>query len=259
MLSVCLFSSFSDARQIKRLSKDQRNANCYLLANGPSLANEIEINQAIFKSNDIFALNYFSNSDYFYLYCPKYYILLDPNIFMESDPETILLIDNFNRITWKMILFIPVSQKKSQLLSHIKNTNLKIFAFNATRVVGGMRFQNFFYRNNLGVPSSRNVTIPAILLMINLHYKNIYLYGVDNSWTRNFEVDLNNNKIFLNDGHFYESKNIRYFEKGMYKQWLIWIAEVLEGHEQLQKYSVSSGAKVINKSKGSFLDAYDFE
>ena len=111
----------------------------------------------------------------------------------------------------------------------------------------------------MGIPSTRNVLIPAIQLMINIGYKELYLYGAEFSWTKTIDVDPKNNKVFMNDRHFYNKEDIHYYEKGWYKWYLEAIIDMLGGMDQLTKYALSRKVRIINRTKGSFVDAFEYE
>lgn len=259
-LTLAIFSSsFSIARRLKKLSKFQNNTTCYVLGNGPSLANELKNNLKLFIDNDVLSLNYFSNTKHFNLLQPKYYVLLDYicfDLFGDGKVNNELQIDNFNKIDWEMILFVPVSQKKSFFLTHIKNTKINIVFFNTTRIIGGERFRNFFYKHNLGIPSSINVSLPSILLMINLNYKNIYLYGLEHSWLKTLFVN-ENNLVCEDDRHFFDknTSNVR-VNRGPMNKLMMQYYTVFNAHMLLQEFAVYKKIQIINCTKDSFIDAY---
>lgn len=87
----------------------------------------------------------------------------------------------------------------------------------------------------------------------------IYLYGVEHSWTKTFDVDPETHRIFLNDGHFYEKENKRYLPQGEYVRWLKYISMALKSHYELRFYADRCQVKIINKTKQSFIEAYDYD
>ena len=259
LLLVIFFSSFSAVRRLRKISKHQNNTTCYLLGNGPSLAIELENNLNLFINNDILALNYFSNTKYFSLIQPKYYVLLDYicfDLFGDGKVYNEMQIDNFNKINWEMTLFAPVSQKRSKFFAHINNPKINIVFFNATRIRGGRRFRNYIYKQNLGVPSSLNVSIPSILLMINLNYKSIYLYGLDHSWLKTLFVN-ENNFVCEDDRHFFDKdvSNVR-VNRGPMNKLMMEYYIVFNAHMQLEEYALKRKIHIVNCTKDSFIDAY---
>ena len=95
--------------------------------------------------------------------------------------------------------------------------------------------------------------------MINMGYKQIYLYGAEFSWTKNIDVDPENNKVFLNDSHFYNKTDIVYYNNGWYKWYLEAVVEMLDGTERIASYADEMKVKIFNRTKGSFIDAFEYE
>ena len=64
LLLIILFSSFSVSSRLKKLRKKRRKE-CMILANGPSLNQDIHLIIPYRTSYDIMVLNFFCNSEYF--------------------------------------------------------------------------------------------------------------------------------------------------------------------------------------------------
>lgn len=262
--TMCVFSSYKTTYNIKKCRmKNERN--CFVLANGPSLKivfGKKELLQEIMQS-DVVAMNNFANSEYFRLIKPKYYVLLDPLFYDEEEIQKRVdfrcLYNNLHHVDWDMTIFLVYDANIKVVNRNINNANINVVQFNGTKIVGFDWFQNLCYKNHLGLPSSRNVVIPALQLMINLGYKRIYLYGAEFSWTKNIDVDPRNNKVYLNNRHFYQTEDILYYDKGWYKWYLQSIVEMIDGVDQVAKYAQYRGVKIINRTKGSFIDAFEYE
>ncbi len=262
------------ARFVRKKKVDRSGSAATILANGPSAREIITKRKELLDGTDLLVLNDFGNTETFFSLKPIYYILLDPMYFdynfknpglnedNSNDNRTNekKLMDNFRKVDWKMTLFIPAGYNKKSIESLFDfNPNIDIIPYYATRVLGYEWFQNIMYKYAQGVPSSRNVIIPAMLLMILFGYKTVYLYGCELSWTKTMDVDSENGKMFFNDRHFYSKDEIRYFGKGAYLWWLKAISEMLEGVEQVAKFANSMGVHFINRTKGSFIDSFDYE
>lgn len=263
MLTIPLFSSFVAARELVNLKSDQKR-NAFVLGNGPSLKDILISNERVSEitSGDSIVMNNFANSEFFPVIKPSYYVLLDPSFY---DEETIqnredhqLLYRNLHLVEWDMTLFLLYGANWRMVKKHINNPKIQIRLFNGTKILGFEWFQNLSYLWNLGLPSSRNVVIPALQLMINMGYQNVVLYGAEFSWTKTIDVDPRNNKVYLNNKHFYSDKEIHYYEKGWYKWYLEAIIDMLNGMEQLSKYAKSRKVKVVNRTKGSFVDSFEY-
>lgn len=266
LVSVILFSSSKVATSLRKLASTTDISNkVFVLGNGPSLNSVLESPKLMkeLHESDVIVTNRFATSAYFYKLKPKYYILLDPFFFdiksIEQDPTALAMYEALNKVHWPMILFLSKNADQVSISHYLNNPKIKIVLYNATQIVGPTFFQNFMYRNGFGLPNSRNVILPAITLMINQGYKEIYLYGAEFSWTKNIDVNPENNKIFINDGHFYQNKNETYMPVGWYRWYLDNINQMLHGTEQLSNYARSKGIKVVNRTKGSFIDAFNYE
>lgn len=274
LLLVSFYNHKGAAYKVRSLKKERNGRSATILANGPSardiLANRIDL----LGNTDILVLNYFGNTDMFFELKPSYYIMLDPVLFnfdfrnpgLNEAPNDegrivgIQLMENFKKVNWKMTLFVPaIFNNKIFRSCFDDNSNIRVVPFYSTRILGYNWFCNYMYKRAQGVPSSRNVIIPALLLMILAGYKTIYLYGCEFSWTKTMDVDPDNGRMFFNDSHFYKKEEIRYFGKGAYLWWLKAISEMLEGVEKIALFANTRGVHIINRTKGSFIDAFDYE
>lgn len=272
--SVLMFNKYGINKKIKALKNTKKSKSVSILAGGISAKEILSKRRDLLDKSDILVLNYFGNSKEFFELKPKYYILLDPAFFDVKFRNNSLneentnndcshqknLFENFRKVDWPMILFLPYKRKGIKMQDErLKTSNIKIVEFHATRILGFIWFQNWMYFHNQGLPSSRNVIIPAMQLMANIGYKTIYLYGCEFSWTKTMEVNPENGKMFFNDRHFYNESEMRYFNKGGYKWWLEAIVESLNGTEQIAAYVESIGVNIVNRTKGSFIDAFRYE
>lgn len=245
--------------------KDSTCKEAFVLGNGPSMKEALEQDRLLKEivNGDVIAMNRFADSNYFKLVKPRYYILLDPIFYdekhlREDDADRKMFL-SMNDIDWDMTLFLVHGHDDRMLKSILSNPHINIVKYNGTRFVGFLWLQNLIYRCNMGIPSTRNVLIPAIQLMINIGYKELYLYGAEFSWTKTIDVDPKNNKVFMNDRHFYANHDIHYYEKGWYKWYLKAIVDMLEGMDNLAIYAKSRKTSVINRTKGSFVDSFEYE
>jgi hypothetical protein len=270
-VDVIISNKIGVARRVRSLSHDE-NVVATLLANGPSAKEIVKERRDLLLSTDLLAVNDFANTSTFFELKPKYYILLDPAYFnpkvqVESEKNatnyqsiTNKIQENFKKVDWPMLLFMPSAHLTHDIINtYSYNGNIKVIPFNATRVLGFDSFQCYMYKRGQGVPSSRNVIIPAMILLVLMGYRKVYLYGCEFSWTKTMDVDLDNGMMFFNDRHFYSKDEIRYFGKGGYVWWLETIAEELRGTEKVAQFAKQMGVKIINRTKGSFIDAFDYE
>ena len=139
ILSVILFSSLTVSRKIKKIKKGN---SCFVIANGPSLNDEIDYIKRNKKHNSLMTLNFFCNSKLFFDLKPEYYCISDPLVFnsnygYERIPENIdSFVENFNKVDWNCTLFYPQHFKTSFVLDKIKNDKITLRSFNSTPLYG---------------------------------------------------------------------------------------------------------------------------
>lgn len=258
LLSVCLFSSFSTARQNKKIYINQKKDVCYVLGNGPSLKEELHKNIELFCDKDVIVVNTMCKSPVYKVIKPKFYVLLDLIVWDPKWSEYDAVVNGLLNTDWEMFLYLPRICPKEYYSIFSANPNLKIVFFNATRIVGFSNISFFLYKHGLGMPYSRNVMTPAIMCAINSRYKKILIYGADHSWTRDLDAD-DKNRIYIKDKHFYEGDVKRYLPVGMYRKYLLQHYLTFLSHHIMNKYANYRGTKIINKTKHSFIEDYDTE
>lgn len=274
LFCIVFFNHCGTARYIRKQRIDRKGRAVSIIANGPSARDIVNNRRDLLKGTDLLVLNNFGNQDCFFELKPKYYILLDP-IFFDLNfinkgldektnnggwNEGEKLKENFIKVDWDMTLLLPSGWTNTNVLKqYANNTHIKVVRYNATRVLGFDGFQNRMYYRGEGIPSSRNVIIPAMISLGIMGYKTIYLYGCEFSWTKTMDVDHRNGKMFFNDGHFYNNDEKRYFGKGAYLWWLKVITEDLEATDQVAKFANKYGIHIVNRTKGSFIDSFDYE
>lgn len=264
VIMALLFSSCKTARGAARLKDTGKGKDAFVLANGPALKGVVDKYLDMLKENDCIVLNFFGNTDVFWQLKPKFYVLLDPAFFGGDSNERInesvkKLIDNFQRVDWNMTLFVPASNGViNNAEKRINNARIKVVPFNSTRIVGFKGFRNWMYAHNMGLPSTKNVLFPAIMLMLNLGYEHVYLYGAEFSWVKTYNVDEENGKIYTDDVHFYGNDRI-YLEKGRFCFDMGCLYEALKCTYMIQDYTDYIGRQVVNRTKGSFIDAFPYE
>ncbi len=263
-IMITVFSSIKTARNVAKYKSYGKGRNAYVLANGPALKGVLEQYFDKLKEQDCIVMNYFGNTEVFWNLKPKYYVLLDPGFFGgEALPvfkePTKKLIENFKKVDWKMTLLVPSARNaKKNVEDRIQNSKIEVITFNSTRIVGFKAFCNFMYKHNMGLPSTKNVLFPAIMEMLNLGYDHVYLYGAEFSWVKTYNVDPENGKIYTDDVHFYGNDRI-YLEKGRFCFDMGCLHEALQSTYMIQDYAEYIGRQVINRTKGSFIDAFTYE
>ena len=244
-----------------------------ILGNGPSLREQMPrlIEQEAWKSSDIMAVNFFSTSEEFSILKPKYYILSDPQFFRKAgynDRVEMMYKALAEKVSWPMTLYVqyynPEKFDYAAAIGH--NPNIKIVRFH-TLVFHGFRNVEFWcYRNGLGSGNFGTVVQNGEFVAMLLGYRTIELYGVDHTLLEGLMVD-DKNRLCRTQSHYYDSTPAE--PKPIYvnatippqpytmASYLAETAELFRGHEVLAEYARTQGVRIINRTKGSMIDAYE--
>ena len=242
-----------------------------LLANGPSLADELPRLLAGARAGcDFLAVNYFAEHEAFERLRPAYYVLSDPQFFRASaqrDRVAALYRTLARKVTWPMTLYVQYyNPERFDYRAALPNPNIRIVRFH-TQVYRGFRGVEFWlYRHGLGSANFGTVVQVCEYVALLLGYKTLELYGVDHTLLDGLSVD-DENRLCRADRHYYDDapavpKPI--FQKVPHRPYtmavyLAEVAELFRGHEALRDYARSLGARIINRTGGSMIDAYERE
>lgn len=232
------------------------------MGNGPSLSTNIRDNMDILNSSHTLAVNFAANAEEFTSLRPEYYVLADPHFFTHPSNDTNVerLYRRLNEdVDWEMTLFIPARIKIMPGL--LTNPKIKIEKFNPVGVEGFKWFENIAYSSGRGMPRPRNVLIPAIMVGIQMGFKEIYLIGADHSWLKTLDVNENNEVISVQP-HFYKDndeekdritsvyKNIKLHEI------LMSFYVAFNAYHKIAAYASRMGVKIYNSTPSSYIDAF---
>lgn len=246
-----------------------------VLGNGPSLRSELPqiIARREWERADIMAVNFFALGDEFAVVRPKYYVLSDPQFFRRagrSERVETLYRTLCERVEWPMILYVQYyNPEKFDYRAAIgDNPRIRIVPFHTT-VFHGFRSVEFrCYRHGLGSGNFGTVVQNGEFIGLLLGYRHIDLYGVDHTLLEGLTVD-GRNRLCRIRSHYYDSAPAapepifvnatnppRPYTMHTY---LAETAELFRGHEVLRDYARSIGARIVNRTRCSMIDAYDRE
>ncbi len=270
-LSILRILLFSDIF-IKRLrTVINNNKECVILGNGPSLIQSIDNNLESLNDKDLVCVNFFPETSYYQQLKPKYYITGAPELWIEnvSDDWKTARIKLFmtlkNKTDWELIFLIPSIARKQKDWQNIlsANENIKISFYNITAIEGYKWFRHLCFNADLGVPRPHNVITPALIMMLNYGYQNIYLLGADHSWLPDITVD-NDNRVFTLHKHFYDKdtanpvpmRNLKMGERKLHEV-LHKFYHTFAGYFIIRDYAISLKANIYNATPNSFIDAFE--
>lgn len=236
-----------------------------IMGTGPSLKDTMSRHSDILHSTDILAVNYTANTDIYRELKPRLYVLADPHFFAldsagnPSDPIVSKLWENIAATDWKMTLYVPCKKKIPESIE--KNSSITVKRYNLTPGEGLRGPVHWLYRKGLAMPRPRNVLIASIMVALRDGYRDIYLVGADHSWSRDLRVDDDNHVVYVLN-HFYkdsdkEHKRIsRLYEDYKLHEILNSLMIAFKSYHQISKFADELGAKIINCTPESFIDAF---
>ena len=242
-----------------------------IIANGPSLKQDIKRIKLIHHSCDIFAVNSFANYEYFGEIKPNFYFFFDAQYW--SNKVNAKLIDNRNNlfskirnIDWDMEI-ICAEEGFEKIKTIFKNNNyIKVTKVkNKSRNFKLENVHRFALMNNLCTPNfGRGVLILALWYGIFMNKKDIEIYGADFSQFKEMEVDQKTNEIYLNQNHFYKTIDGQKKNELKYKnqkerkihERLFYLSVMFKQMYLLSEIAKNKGLKIVNYSSESYLDCF---
>lgn len=239
-----------------------------VIVNGPSFVKQKDT----IKNNihDKIMVNYAANSSFFWELKPKYYCVSDPSFWKKAieTEEGRCFLGNIMKIDWDMIFFVTYYDYRH----HIRNTeiekfnHIKFVPFHSTRIPFSFRLRKIafmLFSAGQAMPNPESVSIPIIMIAINLGYSKIFLYGYDQDWIHNVVVD-ESNRVCFQDTHFYN-------EKGVLLPWIkdgnttFRMYEILRSQTSLfesywfirEYMNYLGNVSIINMSPISLIDAFE--
>ncbi|RDU59118.1 hypothetical protein [Helicobacter marmotae] len=242
----------------------QSNENIFILANGPSLKNDIKAHSALLSKYDSLMMNHAITESLSWQIKPKYYILMD-SVFFVGDRYNVASREHYQRVEkevkevfnalenvpYHLELLVPNVWKHTL---NLHNPNISIQTYGIAKFKGFDFIARYLFKHALALPSYCNVLIPSIICAIAMGYKRIYLLGCDHDWFRNYFVD-SQNMLFNDYKHFYEeSQTLCALEKLHLHHILYTDAEILHSYHILRELFL--GVCICNLSSHSVIDAF---
>lgn len=244
-----------------------------ILGNGPALADELPrlLEAMRGEDRDFLAVNFFAEDDRFTQLRPAYYVLSDPMFFRDTaERERVAaLYRTLNeRVAWPMNLYVQYyNPEHFDYRAALPNPNIRIVPFHTQMYRGFRRLEFLLYRRGLGSANFGTVVQVGEYIALLLGYKRIELYGVDHTLLEGLCVD-DENRLCRADRHYYDGTEAPALRPMFQKVpprpytmavYLAEVAELFRGHEVLRDYARTLGARIVNCTKGSMIDAYERE
>ena len=242
-----------------------------ILGNGPSLAEDLPrlIARGEHTAKDVMAVNYFALDERFTTVRPAYYVLSDPMFFRDSvcrDRVAELYRTLAEKVTWPMNLYVQYYNPEGfDYRAALPNSNIRIVRFHTQMYRGFRSLEFWLFRRGLGSANFGTVVQVGEYVALLLGYKRIELYGVDHTLLDGLCVD-DGNRLCRIDRHYYDGAEAA-APQPIYKKvphvpymmadYLAEVAELFRGHEVLRDYAAALGARIVNRTRGSMIDAYE--
>lgn len=241
-----------------------------ILGNGPALTDELPelLAHAGDGERDFLAVNFFAQDERFERLRPAYYVLSDPMFFRdtaERERVAALYRTMNERVAWPMNLYVQYyNPERFDYCAVLPNPNIRIVPFHTQMYRGFRRLGFRLYRHGLGSANFGTVVQVGEYVALLLGYKRIELYGVDHTLLEGLCVD-DRNRLCRTDRHYYDdgAPGLRQiFQKVPPRPYTMAVylnetAELFRGHEVLNDYARTLGARIVNCTKESMIDAYE--
>ena len=247
---------------------------CIIMGNGPSLGealkNDVEL--AFIKQHPIFCVNAMPATKEFFSLKPSYVVFADPVFWTNENMDEArcnsveaLCQNTYNgllKVDWKLTIFMPKEAEGIHYFVKIPelNKNVTLKYFNSQRAFFQDERKFDEYKYNLAAPALWNVLIGAIYIAITAGYKNIYVYGLDFSYFKDYFVIDEQNNLYMKQLHFYDSDEVssalQLLGNRCLAAFLGGLKVVFEEFTDVGSYAESVGTNVYNKNIESYVDAF---
>ena len=149
----------------------------------------------------------------------------------------------------------------------LPNELIRIVPFHTQSYRGFRRLEFWLYRHGLGSANFGTVIQHGEYVGLLLGYRTLHLYGVDHTLTEGLTVD-ERNRLCRMDRHFYDDGRSAEAHPIYVNatcppvpytmaSYMAELAELFRGHEVLRDYAASLGARIVNHTRASMIDAYE--
>lgn len=244
----------------------------YLLANGPSLVEDLRRYRKLMSASDKLVVNFMALDACFEEIKPNVYLLADPAYFSDIANLDITLKDKINslqhaladKVSWPMTLVVPHTALGSELI-RIVSANKNITSIHYWAGVpcpeNIIDFKGW-YENRYAAPG-QTVMNTAVYLGILWKYQQVVLLGADTSFHAMIRIDQETNQMYIEDAHFYGTEKKYMFVDAAHKihdrmsRQLRSIATAFAWYDKLREFADWAGVRIINASSFSWIDAFE--
>lgn len=248
----------------KRLTpKYRKHDNLVIIVNGPSL-NKMMDKAASHTQCDYMFMNGGCHLDLFEQVKPQFHVMVDPAFFTRKEDQDEIhyctskkTMETFNyKVAWPICLIrIP---KGNPIISLNENFINSAYLSPIVLLPDDVKKYKVLYDSNFIVPTCQNAGHVAIFSGIMMGYKNIYIYGLDFDFIKNYYVDADNHIHVYTDHSFGER-----FDEDITLEGVNMMEQM--DHEYTayrafyfdKAYAELCGTKIINCNTNSMIDCFE--
>lgn len=250
----------------------KRSGSLYVLANGPSLKEDIVRYRQTMSVADRLAVNFAIVNEEIIALQPTVYLLADPAFFVSLDSLAPALREKManlrevflSQVTWPITLVVPNDAMSSEFVGALSGkANFSIVAFWRGVPVPENIVDFKGWKANRYAPPTQNVINTALYLGIVWDYEKIVLLGADTSFHTMLRLDQRTNQPYIENEHFY-GKEKQYLFKDVahtipqkLSEQFTCIATAFRWYDKLREFADWAGVKIINASSFSWIDAFE--
>lgn len=239
------YTLFSWPFSINKLNGVRESDRCYVIMTGPSLAKE---DLGVIGSDDVITSSAFWKHPFASQLKIAGYVFYDANYFQLSSHTKSFFVNLKESVSANRI-FAP-----SHLLRPINKKFLESLGFSVLRT-----FHVGFDSNNLFLnsfwPGYAGVGAYALAIALSMGYKEIILLGYDHDYLVNRDVD----KHFYDGPTIEGTKDIPLLERAPYHIEMMNNYKLWKNYIQLKKMAERRNVRIVNATRGSYLDVFDHE
>ena len=250
----------------KEIYESKYQKDLYIIGNGPSAKEFLQHPPENRDKINICTVNFSITTDNFFDIKPEIHCFADPDFFNKTDDERIQKVIDIieKKINWDLTIIIPFSKNKTFYKHCLNNKHIRILRFAGESWQAQSNFAKkirlYFYNKGWFTPKLQNVIVACIFNAILLGYKKLFLLGVEHSWLNEIFVNQQN-QVCLLDKHFYGNNSILWKKNDTetYKvhEILKTLSYTFEAYWELKYFSEKRNVHIINKTKDSFIDAFE--
>ena len=224
-----------------------------IIFNGPSLSETVHNLKR--DETDVMMVNYAVETELYDKLQPEFICLADP-VFFRYTERNYKIAKKIEKREKKVTLIVP--NYGSYGVFYGKRILLKK-VFTSPKLLKVDMYIPKLLKMNLMSPYLINVGILCIYAAIQMGYKNIDIYGLDQNYIKYFSVDEKNN-VFCEECRFYGVEKVnqsQLYGSGYNMTYELQTCyETFAGFQMLARYADEQGVNITNKSVASLLDCY---